>query len=370
MAAKMYVNLENIKHNLDQIKEKVNNDVNIIAMVKADAYGLGDTEVTKFLETLGVNLFGVAIVDEGVHLRNNSINSYILVTGQFLEEDIKNILEFNLAVSVSNLALLEKLNEEAVKQEKTVKVHIKVDTGMTRLGFGTNEILSIVKHIKNTFTNVIIDGIYTHLSSADSDDEYTIAQLNKFDNTIKLLFENGHKFNYIHALNSSGLLKFPKYSYNTVRVGDILYGYYPDESLRNYIFLKPSVKIVAPIIHLRNICSDCSISYSRTFKSKTNMKIATIQMGYADGLDRKLSNQLNVYISGFPCKIVGNICMDMCMVDVSNVSNVNVGDYCTIIDYNDSIYDIANIIGTINYEIISRISKRVKRLYVKKEVNN
>jgi alanine racemase len=369
MAAKMYVNLDNIKHNLEQIKEKINDEVNVIAMVKADAYGLGDTDVTKFLETLGVNLFGVAIVDEGVHLRNNSVNSYILVTGQFLEEDINNILEYNLAVSVSNLDLLEKLNIEASKQNKKVKIHIKVDTGMTRLGFGPNEILTTVKYIKDTFMNIIIDGIYTHLSSADSDDEYTIVQLNKFDSTVKLLFESGYNFNYIHALNSSGLLKFPKYSYNTVRVGDILYGYYPDDSLRSCIFLKPSVKIIAPIIHLRDITSDCSISYSRTFKSKTNMRIATIQMGYADGLDRKLSNRLNVYINGTPCRIVGNICMDMCMIDVSNVSNVNVGDYCTIIDYDDSIYDVANIIGTINYEIISRISKRVKRLYVKKEVN-
>lgn len=364
MAAKMYVNLENIKYNLEQIKKMVNNDVNIIAMVKADAYGLGDTAVTRFLETLGVNIFGVAIVDEGVHLRQNSINSYILVTGQFLEEDIQNILEYNLAVSISNLELLEKLNEEAGKQDKKVKVHIKVDTGMTRLGFSTYQVLETVKYIKNSLTNIIIDGIYTHLSSADCDDEYTISQLNNFDNTIQSLSNNGYNINYVHALNSSGLLKFSNFSYNAIRVGDILYGYYPDETLRNYISLKPAVKITAPVIHLRDISSECSISYSRTFKSTNNMKIATIQMGYADGLDRKLSNNLSVYINNTPCKILGNICMDMCMIDVSNVRNIHVGDYCTIIDYDDSIYNVANIIGTINYEVISRISKRVKRLYV------
>lgn len=364
MAAKMYVNLQNIKYNLEKIREKINNNVTIIAMVKADAYGLGDVAISNFLKTVSIDFLGVAIVDEGAHLRKNSIDSKILVTGQFLEEDIPNILNYNLMVSVSNINLLKLLNEQAISANKKVSIHIKVDTGMTRLGFSTGEVLANVKYIKDNFSNILIDGIYTHLSSADTDDEYTLNQLSKFDNTVKLLSQNGYTFNHIHALNSSGLLKYPEYSYNTVRVGDILYGYYPDESLRNSITLKAAVKITAPIINIREIDSGCSISYSRTFKSTESMKIAAIQMGYADGLDRKLSNKLNVYINNIPCKIVGNICMDMCMIDVTNVTNVQVGDYCTIMDYDDSIYTLADIIGTINYEIISRISKRVKRLYV------
>ncbi len=364
MAAKMYVNLNNIKYNLERIKEKIKGNITVIAMVKADAYGLGDVEVSKFLKTLGINFLGVAIIDEGVHLRQNSIDSNILVTGQFLEEDIQNILEYDLMVSVSNLDLLKILNDQAVLANKKVKIHIKVDTGMTRLGFNANEVLNTVKYIKENFSNILMDGIYTHLSSADVDDEYTLRQLNTFDTTIKLLSENNYKFNYIHALNSSGLLKYSEFSYNAVRVGDIMYGYYPDESLKDYISLKPSVKIVAPIINIRDIDSGCSISYSRTFKASENMKIATIQIGYADGLDRKLSNKLNVYINNTPCRIVGNICMDMCMIDVTNITNIQVGDYCTILDYDDSIYIISDIIGTINYEVISRISKRVKRLYI------
>ncbi|MDD2376090.1 MAG: alanine racemase [Clostridia bacterium] len=364
MAAKMYVNLQNIKYNLEKIKERINNTVTIIAMVKADAYGLGDTEVSKFLKTLSISFLGVAIVDEGVHLRKNLIDSDILVAGQFLEEDIQNILDYNLTVSVSNMNLLKLLNEQALIENKKVKIHIKVDTGMTRLGFNINEIQDNLKHIKDNLTNISIDGIYTHLSSADTDDKYTLHQLNNFDDCIKLLTTKGFTFNYIHALNSSGLLKHPKFSYNAVRIGDLLYGYYPDESLRSSISLKPAVKITAPIINLREINSGCSVSYSRTFKSSTTMKIATIQIGYADGLDRKLSNKLNVYINNIPCRIIGNICMDMCMIDVTNVPTIQVGDYCTILDYDDSIYTIANIIGTINYEIISRISKRVKRIYI------
>jgi len=364
MAAKMYVNLQNIKYNLERIKEKVNSTVTIIAMVKADAYGLGDIEVSKFLNTLGISFLGVAIVDEGVRLRKNSIDGDILVASQFLHEDIQNILDYNLTVSVSNIDLLKLLNEHAISQNKKVKVHIKVDTGMTRLGFNLDEIIDTVKYIRDNLTNILTDGIYTHLSSADTDDEYTLNQLNNFDNCIKSLTSNGYEFNYIHALNSSGLLKHPKFSYNAVRIGDLLYGYYPHKSLIGSISLKPAVKITAPIINIREINSGCSISYSRTFESANNMKIATIQMGYADGLDRKLSNKLNVYIHDIPCKIIGSICMDMCMIDVTNVPTIQVGDYCTILDYDNSIYTIADIIGTINYEIISRISTRVKRIYI------
>ena len=364
MPSKMYVNLQNIKYNLERIKEKINNAITIIAIVKANAYGLGDLAISKFLEKLGISFLGVAMVDEGVYLRNNSITSDILVTSQFLQEDIQNILDYDLTVSISNIELLGLLNTQAINQNKKVKVHIKVDTGMTRLGFNSNEIIDTIKYIQNNFNNIFIDGIYTHLSSADTDDEYTLDQLNTFDNCIKSLTSKGYKFNYIHALNSTGLLKYSKYSYNAIRIGDLLYGYYPDESLRNNISLKPAVKITAPIINIRQINPGCSVSYSRTFKSNTNMRIATIQMGYADGLDRKLSNKLNVYINNIPCKIIGNICMDMCMIDITNVPTIKVGDYCTILDYDDSIYILTNILRTINYEIISRISTRVQRIYI------
>jgi len=364
MAATMYVNLQNIKYNLEKIKEKINNNVAIIAMVKANAYGLGDIEVCNFLIKSGVSSLGVAIVDEGVHLRKNSIVSDILVTSQFLQDDIKNILDYNLTVSVSNMELLKLLNEQAFKQNKKAKIHIKVDTGMTRLGFNINEILINVQYIENNLSNILIDGIYTHLSSADTDNEYTLEQLTSFDSIVNSLLENGYTFKYIHALNSSGLLKYSKYAYNAIRIGIILYGYYPDKSLRSSISIKPTVKITAPVINIREITSGCSIGYSRTFKSTTNMKIATIQIGYADGLDRKLSNKVDVYINNIPCRIVGSICMDMCMIDVSNIPSIQLGDYCTILDYDDGIYKFANIIGTINYEIISRISSRVKRLYI------
>lgn len=366
MAAKMCVNLQNIKYNVEKIKEKISNGINIIAMVKADAYGLGDVRISEFLNTIGINHLGVAIVEEGVHLRKNNIDSYILVTGQFLEEDIENIIKYDLAISVSNIDLLKLLNDNAATHNKKIKAHIKVDTGMTRLGLNPKEVLNKVKYITENMKNIILDGVYTHLSSADTDDDYTLKQLTIFDNIINVLKSNGYEPKYIHALNSTGILKFSNYEYTAVRVGDILYGYYPDDSLRKYISLKPAVKILAPIVNIREIESGCSISYSRTFTSNSKMKIATLQIGYADGLDRGLSNKYNVIVNNIPCRITGNICMDMCMIDITNVESVKVGDYATILDYDDSIYTMADTIGTINYEIISRISKRVERIYTEK----
>ncbi|MEG1989654.1 MAG: alanine racemase [Clostridia bacterium] len=218
--------------------------------------------------------------------------------------------------------------------------------------------------MNSNFKNIIIDGIYTHLSSADDDDVYTLKQLSIFDNLIHLLLDNNYTFNYIHVLNSSGTLNYSKYQYNAIRIGDILYGYYPNKNLRNKINLIPSVKLVAPVVNLKEVNSNCAISYSKTYITTKKTKIATIQIGYADGLDRALSNKLNLTFNNIDCKIIGNICMDMCMIDVTNIKNIQIGNYVTILDYDDSIYNISDILHTINYEILSRISKRVKRIYI------
>lgn len=364
---KMYVNLNSIKHNLDMIREKLNKDTTIIAMVKADGYGLGAVEVSKFLEENKVNFFGVAHVKEAVELREAGIFSDILVTGQFLEEDIEDIVNYDVTVSVSNLNFLNKLNKYAKEKDKIVNVHLKIETGMGRLGFSLDDLNSSINELLD-YTNICIDGIYTHLSSADTDTDmdYTLKQISKFEDAVKMLEELGIDFSYVHCLNSSGILNFPEYKFNSVRVGDILYGYYPDDSLRDKIDLIPSIKIVSKITHINYLKKGSKISYSGTHILNRDSKIAVIQMGYADGLFRNLSNKYEVIINGKKCKIVGNICMDMFMCDVTDLDNVSIGDDVTIIDDKDSIYDMANLAGTINYEILSRISKRVERVYINK----
>lgn len=363
MSAKLYVNKQNIKYNLEQIKNYLNNDTKIIAMVKANAYGTGAKEICKYLETIGITDFGVALVSEGVYLRECGINSNILVTSQYLAEDIDNILDYNLSVSVSNTQLLEILNEKAFNKHKKVKIHIKVDTGMSRLGFSPNNIVDIVTKIKENYKNIILEGIYTHLSCADSNREYTLKQLMTFDNIVKKLQEKNIFFPYVHALNSAGVISYSDYAYTHVRVGIAMYGYLPSQSLSQKIKLKNSCKLTAPIIHLHNIKKSDLVSYSGTFIASKDMRIATLQIGYADGLRRQLSNNYSLYLKGSLCNIVGNICMDMCMIDISNLEDVKVGDEVEIFGPNLDILNMEKALNTINYEILSTLSSRIERIY-------
>lgn len=358
MSAKLYVNLNNIKYNIEKIKANLKEDTGIIAMVKANAYGAGMLEITKYLESLNINDFGVALVSEGVALRENEIKSNILVTSQFLEEDIFDIITHDLSVSICELELGRKLNKKAKELNKKVRVHVKIDTGMTRLGFNVNDAINNICYIKDNFTNLVIDGIYTHLSSADTNEEYTIMQLEKFDKIYNQLLNLDFKFKYVHVLNSAGTFLYSKYQYTHVRVGIAMYGYLPDYSLKEKIDLKPSLKLTADIIHINDIKENTCVSYSRTYTAKGYEKIAVVQIGYADGLPRVLSNKYTTNAG----KIVGNICMDMCMVKLEK--DMDVGDEVTIFDYTNDLEELSNICNTINYEIISGIGQRVKRMYI------
>lgn len=365
--ATLYINKENLKKNIKNIREKLNENVKIIAMVKANAYGMGDVNIAKILEEENIDFFGVALVKEAKHLRENGIKSKILVTSQFLEENIEDIIKYDITVSLSDINLAKKLNEEAIKFNKNVKVHIKLDTGMTRLGVSKDDICTFVKYIKDNYTNLDVEGIYTHLSCADSDDEYTKKQIEIFETSIDNLKDKNITFKYIHMLNSAATIKndkYSKYQHTHVRVGDILYGYYPDKNVKEYIKLYEIATLKAKILQIRDIEKDSYISYGNTFKAKKGQRIATIQIGYADGLKRKLSNDHFVYYKNNKCNIVGKICMDMCMIDITDVNSPNVGEEVEIFGDNISVDCIAQKLDTINYEIISTVSSRVDRIYI------
>lgn len=362
MSSKLYINSKNIINNINYLKSKLNNNTNIIAMVKANAYGCGSVKISKLLENIGIKDFGVALVSEGVKLRKNGIKSNILVTSQFLVPDFENIIKYNLTVSCSNLELLKELNSYAINKNSSVKIHIKIDSGMGRLGFDETNIYESIDYITKNCKNVIIDGIYTHLSCADSDENYTKYQLNIFDTIVKNLKIKGYNFNYIHALNSAGIFKFPDYQYTHVRSGISIYGYMPDSSIKDNNIL-PTITLKAPIIRIHEIVKDSKISYGATYTAKKGQKVATIQIGYADGLPRTCSNKYYVSIDNIKCKIIGNICMDMCMIDITDVNkDLNIGDEVTIINSNEDVENIANINNTINYEIISRLNERIERI--------
>lgn len=362
MSSKLYINKENLKNNLEYIHKFLNPKTRIIAMVKANAYGCGMIEITKYLETLGVTDYGVALVKEGVFLRQNGILSNILVTSQFITEDINDIIKYNLSVSVSNIELLEKLNNEAEKHSKLIKIHIKIDTGMGRLGFTEDNIYDNIQIIKNNFNNIIIDGIYTHLSCADSDENYTLKQLEKFDNILNKLQNLGFKFNYIHALNSYGILRYNKYQFTHVRPGMLLYGYLEENCNGN---IKSILTLKSPVLRIQEFNNDSKISYNGSYTAKKGSKIATIGIGYADGLPRNVSNNYYVHIGNEKAKIVGNICMDMCMLDITNIkSKINVGDFVTVIRDSEDVEKISKLSNTISYEIISKLSPRIDRYLI------
>lgn len=320
--------------------------------------------IANFLEKNGISNFGVALVSEGVNLRKSGIKSDILVTSQFLRCDFKDIIENNLTLSASNVKMLEELNNYAKEHNATVKVHIKIDSGMGRLGFDETNIYPAIKHINEDLNNILIDGIYTHLSSADTNEEYTVFQLNRFDKIVKELISLGFKFNAIHALNSAGILKYSKFQYTHVRTGILMYGYMPDTSIK-VPEIKSCLTLKAPILRIHNIEKDSKISYGGTYTATPGKKIATIAIGYADGLSRTCSNKYHVYVGNNKCKIVGNICMDMCMIDITNIEqDLNIGDEVTIFKSEEDIDEIAKINNTINYEIISRLNERIERILI------
>lgn len=234
---------------------------------------------------------------------------------------------------------------------------------MGRVGVSIKDIIYFLNEIKK-LENIELEGIYTHFSSADMDKDYTIEQINKFNSVLKKAEDNGLIFKYIHASASSGILNFPNAKFNMVRPGIITYGYMPDKSVKNILDLKPAVKLISHVVFVKEVPKGTSISYGRTYITKDRRKIATVPLGYTDGVRRLLSNKGRVYVNGKYANIVGNVCMDNFMIDVTDI-DINVGDKVYLWDnINIDVEEIASICSTINYEILCGISKRVKREYI------
>lgn len=353
MKAKLYINKDNLKYNIEYIKNKIGNR-SIIAMVKANAYGIGDTVVSKELASLGINAFGVANVYEGIRLRKNGINNaMILVTSVSVGEEIEYAIENSISLSVSDIENIKDISNIAKEKNKIAKIHIKLDTGMTRLGFNKDNIIINFNNILKC-ENIFVEGIYTHLSCADSDEEYTKDQVKEFEEIVKEL-SKVYGFKYIHILNSDGTeLYSDMTSIDThVRVGISMYGYSKN--------MKPVSKLTAPVIHITNIDKYTKVGYGGTYIAKPNTKIAVVKIGYADGISRALSNNLKVIINNVECNQVGNICMDMMMVDVTNV-DVKINDEAVIWDYNNNLKEIADCSSKIVYEVISNLGDRIERI--------
>ncbi len=353
----MEVDIKAFKHNVKAIQDFIGNDIKIMPVIKANAYGTWINKVKDIVNQF--EIVAVAVVDEAVELRQVGYNNEIFILNQPYIEEIPKILENNITIGVCEKGFIRKLGES----NKIVKIHIEIETGMGRTGIKLEEIPEFIELIKQ-YQNIEIEGVYTHFSSADYDADYTNKQCEIFDKAIEKIKELVGDIKYIHCSASNGILNTDK-KFNLVRPGIILYGYEPYKGALEKIDLRPVCKLKSKITFLKEVDENTSISYGRTFISNKRMKIATIPIGYADGLRRELSNKGEVVINGKRAPIIGKVCMDGFMADVTDIEGVSIGDTVYIWD-NEliTLEEIAEKCNTSNYEIMSTISWRVPRVFI------
>ncbi len=365
------VDLDNIAHNVREIRRITDKKAEIMGVVKADAYGHGVMGVAKTLINNGVTRLAVSMLDEAIQLRNYGIDVPILILSYTDPIRAEEIVKNNVTQTVFSHDLAKALSDAAVRLKKRVKIHIKIDTGMSRVGFmpGYSAVKNVVEISK--LPGIIVEGLFTHFASADEKDKsYTYMQFERFMSICTELSRIGVHIPIKHVANSATIMEFPEMHLDMVRPGIILYGMYPSEEVnKNKINLKPAMTLKANVILVKEVEPDTSISYGRIFTTKRTSRIATIPIGYADGYTRLLTGRAKVLINGEFAPVVGKICMDQCMVDVTDLkSDVRVGDEVVLLgrqgENEITAEDIASAVGTINYEMVCLIGKRVPRFYI------
>jgi len=368
------VNLDAIAANLHSIRAKLTNpSTKIMAVVKADAYGHGFLQVTKTLLENKADALGVAVLDEAKQLRSRGIDVPILILGKTNIEAAEDIIDFDVMPTVFSYEIAKALSDTAVKKRKDVRIHIKIDTGMTRLGYmyhgeADAAVIDEIERISR-LPYLVIDGIFTHLACADETDEaYTRLQFGRFTELCGKLKECGVDVGTRHVCNSAGLVMYPEMQLDMVRPGIILYGLHPSELTGRSIELTPAMSLKARVTMVKTVDSGVGISYGKEYETHGKTVIATVPVGYADGYSRLLAGKAGMIAGEKLVPVVGRICMDQCMVDVTNVYNISEGDTVTIMgaDGGQSITadDLAGYMGTINYEVVCIIGKRIPRVYV------
>jgi alanine racemase len=360
------VDLRALEFNYRQIQKRIPEGVKILAVVKADAYGHGAIPVSLKLEKLGVEYLGVAIPEEGVELRRGGVNAPILVLGGIFGREVDQIFRFRLTPVIFRRDSLKLLSREAEKRRRKVKVHLKVDTGMGRLGVPLNLWPDFLKEVKR-FPKIETEGILSHFSMTAEEKGFTQNQWKAFQQAAAIAQEMGISCQYLHMASSATLVAFPAYSASLVRPGIMLYGSYPSPAFQTVIPLKPVMTLKTRIHFLKSVPPGTRISYGGTFATWRKSLIATLPIGYADGYSRHLSNHGEVLIHGKRAPIVGKVCMDFIMVDVTDISRVSVGDEVVLMGKQGrgqiSAEEIAEKINSISYEVLCAIGKRVPRIY-------
>ena len=364
------INLDAIRTNINMVKKQINKDTKLMVIVKADAYGHGAVAVSKALENGIVDAYGVAIIEEAIELRNAGITKPILILGYTPKEQYNLVISYDVMQTVYQYEMAKDLAAEAIKQGKTAKIHIKIDTGMSRLGFSdTLESVQAIKQIAS-LEGIYIDGLFSHFAKADEADKDSAKhQIERFKHFDRLLRHEGIHIPTLHFSNSAGMLEFPEAEYDMVRCGIVTYGVYPsDEVNHSLINLIPAMELKSHVVYIKEVEAGTGISYGSTFITNGRTKVATIPVGYADGYSRNMSNVGRVIIRGQYAPIIGRICMDYFMVDVTHIEGISQGDVVTLLgkdgDNVITVETLARWSHSFPYEMICTVGKRIPRVYI------
>ena len=361
------IDLDAIESNFDSLKKRVREGVKVCSVVKADAYGHGSIEVAKRLEKK-TDFFAVAALEEATVLRDAGIKKPILILAYTSPMLYEVMIEKDITPTIYNLDEAKEYSETAVRFKKNAKLHVAVDTGMSRIGFKPNEeSADIVKEI-SLFENIELEGLFSHYAKADFADKTSAnAQTEKFDSFISLLEKRGVNIPIKHICNSAGIIDFDK-QYDMVRMGISLYGLYPsDEVFKDRVKLTPAMEVVSHVIHVKTVEKGEGIGYGHTYIAPEDRKIATVSIGYADGYNRCQTNKGWVLIDGKKAPVRGKVCMDQITVDVTDIPDVKVGDHAVILgkmgDEEISAETLGELCDSFNYEVVCNFMPRVKRFY-------
>lgn len=371
------ISLDAIAHNFNEIKNKVNGNSKICCVIKADGYGHGAAELANIYDELGTDFFAVSNIDEGIEIRNSGCKLPIVILGYTPVADAKRLSDYDISQAVFSLEYAKSLSDECVKQNCTCKIHIKVDTGMSRIGFMCQQFPRDDCSIKEileacNLPNLSLEGLFTHFCVSDEAEEgreFTQKQYQNFIYTKNAIQSNGINIKYVHCSNSGAIEDYPDTYCDMVRAGIILYGLSPSEKLCDKLDLIPAMTLKTTVAYVKNLKKGSDISYGRTFTAPKDMKIATVPIGYADGYIRSNAKDGYMLVNGKKAKIVGRICMDQTMLDVTDIDGVKTGDEVIVFGAGKNGEPTADTIAqntnTINYEVVCLVGKRVPRIYYK-----
>lgn len=371
------ISLNAIEHNYNVIRNKVADDTKVCCVIKADGYGHGAVELSQIYEKLGADFFAVSNIDEGIEIRKSGSKLPIVILGYTPVSEAKNFAAYNISQAVFSLEYAKELSEKCVEEDCICKMHIKVDSGMSRIGFMCQEFPRDEYSIEEIceaccLPNLEVEGLFTHFCVSDEDAEgreFTNKQYENFIHVRDSLKKRGVDISVVHCSNSGAIEDYPETCCDMVRAGIILYGLAPSSKLADRLDLVPAMTLKTVVAFVKEVQKGATISYGRTFTADRKMKIATVPIGYADGFIRQNAKDGYMMVNGKKAKIVGRICMDQTMLDVTDIEDVKTGDEVVVFGTGENgeptADSLAENTGTINYETVCLVGKRVPRIYIK-----